>query len=158
MSPLHAWFRFPIDLHHWICTIVFTFIFTGKSSNPMFFICNKSPLVPITIGVDIFAISLALAIDIWSEVLVVVGINCVSLACIIAWWIAGFSTNGCELIGSSSLFLCHLSFNIIIIWIHWKVTFQCSLTHKSWWTKQQINRTNTFIFINKVTLEEKCKV
>ena len=107
-SPIHAWLRFPIDLSVSMCTIVFTLIFGCEASDSMLLIDFEGSFVSIAIGVYILSFASSLSIDVASIVLISIGVNSMTLSCVISWRISAFSFWVGELIWSS-LFLCHWS-------------------------------------------------
>ena len=80
----------------------------------MLLVGHEGSLVPITVGVEVFAIALTLAVDVCAEVLIVIGVECVAEAGVVSGRVARLAAVWGELVRCASLFLCHLSFTIII--------------------------------------------
>jgi len=67
-----------------MCTIVFTLIFGCEASDSMLLIDFEGSFVSIAIGVYILSFASSLSIDVASIVLISIGVNSMTLACVIS--------------------------------------------------------------------------
>lgn len=65
-------------------TIVLSLVFVGEAANAVLLIGFEATLIPVSVGIDVFALALSDAICVITIVLVIVGIDCVALACVVA--------------------------------------------------------------------------
>lgn len=91
--------------------VILAFILVGQLTEAMLPVLHELPFIPVSIGVEIFTLSLAHTVHVLACVLVIIRVDSIAYSGVISRRVASLSTFGSELVRSPSFVLSHLSFN-----------------------------------------------